>query len=102
MRQIGKCKMVDREVTLNILADAYCSLLTIKHFKIAIIIFNPVHHVQRKILCDGTDNFVTLFVFIDKFPLKSWADIQPSIVSHDTVLSTVLVSCNYFSHRNLM
>ena len=101
-RQIVKSQMVNGKIALHILADADCALLSVKQLIAAIVAFYPIHDVQRELLVDGSDNFITLLVFVDKLTLKGRANIQLAAVSHNAVFGAVYVAVYHISYRNFM
>ena len=86
--------MVNGKITLHVLADADCALLSVKQLIAAIVAFYPIHDVQRELLVNGSDNFITLPVLVDKLTLKGRANIQLAAVPHNAVFCAVRISGN--------
>jgi hypothetical protein len=74
---------------LDIFANADSPLLPVKHFKRILRVFHPIHNVKREILADGINYRVTLFVFVDKFPLILRAYVEFSSVALNAFLVRV-------------
>ena len=84
--------MVYGIISIHILAKANCALLPVKEFKITIIVNNPIHNIKRKVFPHRTNDFITLFGFVDKFTLKSRANIQASFVTDNAIFRIVNVT----------
>ena len=87
-----KGHVVNGKITLHILANADCALLAVQQFKPAVVAFYPIHDIERKVLAYCAHNFVPLFVFIDKLPLKRRTNIQFAAIANNAIFSAVYVA----------
>ena len=94
--------MVNRKIAIDILANADCPLLSVQQLKAAVIALDPIHHVQRKLLCDGSDYLVALFVLIDKFALKRGANIKLPTVTDYAIFRAVHIAVYHFAHGDFV
>ena len=87
---------------MYILTKANSSLLTIKDFKSTILIFYPVHNIQRKPLHNSINNSISLFIFINKFTLILWSYIQSTVISNNAIFLIICVVFSYFPYCQFM
>lgn len=88
---------------LTVLDDG-CGLpeTSIEQLIVAIITFYPIHHIQRKVFADCTHNLITLFVLVNKFPLKGRSNVQLAAITNNTVFGTVHISCYNITNRDFV
>ena len=85
-----------------ILANADGSLLTVQHFKVAVIALYPIHNIQGKVAHDSMYYLIALFILINKFTLKSRSNIQLAAIPYNAVFCAVLVPRHDIAHRDFM
>jgi len=100
--QIVERSVLNRKVSMNVLANADRSLLTVQKLKMLPSAFDPVHDIQGEIFLDRMNYFIALFILIDKFTLKCRSDVEFSAISHNAVLRTVKVSLHDGSNRDFL
>ena len=100
--KVAKLPFVYRIIVIHVLAETYRSLLAVKHFEGAVLVFHPVHNVQRKALVYGIDNGVAFFVVVNELPLILRADIQSAAVTDNAFLVVIQVTVHYFPYSYLV
>lgn len=80
------------KVAIHILADADGALLPVDDLVGAVVAHGPVHHVERKSLCECVNDGIALFVLIYKLALIGWTYVQFAPEGAYAVLGIVLVA----------
>jgi hypothetical protein len=85
--------ILQRKIALDELADTDGSLLSVQHFKGAILIFHSVHHIEREMFLNGLDDGVSLGFLVDEFSLIFRANIKFTAVANDSFFLAIFVAC---------
>ena len=89
LSQVVEGEMVNREVTLDILAKADRALLPVHDFEGAVFVFHPIHDVEREALANAVDDGVAFIGVIDEFALIFGADVEPEVIAEHALFVVV-------------
>ena len=87
---------------MDVLADADGPLLTIHHFIVSVVTLDPIHDIKRKVTPDGMNDFISLLILVDKFPLKCRTHIQPAAICYNAVFCVVDITLSNLTDRDFM
>ena len=68
----------------------------------AVLLLNPVHHVEREPAHHGTDHRITVLLLVDELPLVLGTDVEPPALPRNAALGIVHVSIDQLANRNLL
>lgn len=84
-----KILFIKREVSVDILTNRECSLLSIKEFIGSISVYRSIHNIERKSFLHCPDHLISLLLFVDKLSLIGRTDIEFPIIANDSLISIV-------------
>lgn len=76
--------------------------LSVDDLKIATVTNGPIDDVQRKVICNGVCDSISLFVLVDKLSLLGWQYVELAAVSNDAVLIIVLEAVGQLSDSDFL
>ncbi len=79
------------------MAEADRALLAVQHFKAAVRVLHPIHHIQGEALADGIQHRVALFGVVDEFALVLGPDVEPAAVPQHAFLGVIHVALGDFA-----
>ena len=97
--KIGK---IIRKITINVLTNRKCTLLTINHLIRTIAFICPIHNIKRKLLIYGCNHRISFFIRINKFTLIWGAYIQSATISKNSIFGIILISVSQFTDCDFM
>lgn len=93
---------INRKNTIHIITNTNNSLLSIKYFQSSVRILRPINRIERKTIFHRTNNFVSFFIFVDKFSLIFWTNIEPTIITKYSFFLIIDISSEHISHEDLV
>lgn len=100
--EIVEIDVVDGEVAVDVLANRDRPLLSVNHFKPAVIPHRPIHHVERKILAHGVEHRVALSILVNELALIRRANIELPAKTNDSRLGIVGVAVGELLDRDFV
>src|SRR3989338_5477804 len=97
-----KKAIIERKIAIYILSNTDSALLPVHYFKISLISFDPIHHIERKAIFDRFKYGVPLFACIDKLSLIFGTNIKFTAISNNALLGAIFVADNHFTNWNFV
>src|SRR3989338_11158112 len=90
--------IIERKIAVYILSDADCALLSVHYFKISLIGFDPIHHIERKAIFDRFKHGISLLAGINNLPLVLWTNIELAAISDNAFFGAIFITGNHFAN----
>ena len=100
--QVVKIAEIESKITVHILANGNGALLAVNDFVGTVFPNCPIHHIQRKTLCERVDDGVALFLLIDELALVGRSHIQAAAIGSHAILVVVFVACRQLTDSDFV
>src|SRR3989338_1488609 len=84
--------IIERKIAVYILSNIDGALLSVHYFKISLVGFDPIHHIQRKAIFDCFKHGISLLAGINKLPLVLWTNIKFTAISDNAFLFAIFIT----------